>query len=41
MPHQYIYREHMIYDNLSNLILNNPNKKYYGNLAAAIPVKQS
>lgn len=30
MPHQYIYRERMIYDNLSVLILANPNEKYYG-----------
>lgn len=30
MPHQYIYRERVIYDNLSTLILANPNEKYYG-----------
>jgi len=30
MPHQYVYRERKIYDNLSTLMKDNPDEKYYG-----------
>ncbi len=30
MPHQYVYRERKIYDNLSVLMKENPDEKYYG-----------